>query len=490
MNWNFNMNQIELLTDFYELTMAQGYYFNGPDQKVVFDYFIRKNPFANGYTVFAGLGPLLEKLENFQFDVEAINYLQKLNRFKPEFLDYLKNIEFICDIFAVKEGEIVFPNEPIVVVTGPIIQAQIIESLLLNSLNFQSLIATKTSRIIQSAKGKSVLEFGLRRAQGVDGALSGTRASFIGGCAATSNTLAGKNFNIPVSGTMAHSWVMSFETELEAFERFADLYPDNCILLVDTYDTIKSGIPNAIKIFSQLKHRENANLGIRLDSGDLDDLSRKARQMFNDAGLNQVKIYISSELDELIIDELLNKNCPIDAFGVGTKLITGNPDASLSGVYKLAAKFDKNEDLVRPVIKISDALEKRTNPGFKNVLRFFNAKNQMEADLIYLNSEEEKLIDKIENGKEIRLSHQFEGNENFWVEDYNFAEKLLKPVMVKGKIIQLEKSLTAMKQYKEDRIKSVPDKIKRFVNPHTYTVGLSDDLALVKSKLVTQSQKK
>jgi nicotinate phosphoribosyltransferase len=480
------MKNLALLTDFYELTMMQGYFFNVPDHRVVFDYFIRKNAFGGGYMVFAGLTTLIEKLEQFSFDEEDIDYLRSTGLFEEKFLSYLRNFRFNCDIFSIREGEIIFPNEPIVTVSGPIAEAQLIESFLLNTLNFQTLIATKTARIVQSVGGKSILEFGLRRAHGKDGALSATRAAFIGGCAATSNTLAGKIYNIPVSGTMAHSWIMCFDDELEAFQSYADLYPDNTVLLVDTYDTLKSGLPKAIIVLKKLQQQGHKNFGVRLDSGNLDELSFAARKMLDEAGLPETKIYISSELDESIITEMLNKNCPIDSFGVGTKMVTGYPDSSLSGVYKLSAVLNGKKSF-RPVIKISDNIEKRTNPGSKNVMRFFNSAGLMEADMVYLTSEEKLLVKQIENGYEVKISHQNHHNFDYWAAGYQFAEKLLKPVMLQGRPINPVKDLKMIQNYKNERINLIPDNIKRILGPEEYLTGLSTELFNLKKKMISDS---
>ncbi len=478
------MKNIELLTDLYELTMMQGYFFQKKDEIAVFDYFFRKNPFDGEYSIFAGLAPLLKELEQLSFTTASINYLRSLKLFKEEFLSYLENFEFTCDIYSVKEGEIVFANEPLLEVRGPIMEAQLIESLLLNMLNFQSLIATKTARIVDSAKSKNILEFGLRRAQGIDGALSGSRAAFIGGCSSTSNTLAGKRYNIPVSGTMAHSWVMSFDTEFEAFKKYAEIFPDNCILLVDTFDTLKSGIPNAIKVFKKLKQKGITNFGIRLDSGNLEELSFKAKEMFLAHDLPKAKIFASNELDETIIYELQEKNAPIDAFGVGTKLITANPDASMTGVYKLAAKIEGTR--INPVIKLTDTKAKQSNPGCKNIMRFYNENKQMEADLIYLESEEKSLKKIIESGKDIRFNETNPDFSTIWVEDYFVAEKLLKPVMKNGRIIQNEADLEKIKEYKADQLRTLPKPVKSIVDPQIYVTGLSDGLKKMKDQLTSQ----
>ncbi|RLD16251.1 MAG: nicotinate phosphoribosyltransferase, partial [Caldiserica bacterium] len=365
---------LALLTDFYELTMAQGYYFYQKNRFAIFEVFFRKNPFNGGFNIFAGLQTLVEIILDLRFKKDDIDYLSSLGVFKKEFLDYLKKFKFTGNIYSVEEGEVVFPKEPILRVEAPIIEAQILESIILNIINFQTLIATKTARIFEASRGRAILEFGLRRAQGIDGSISGARASFIGGAVATSNTLSGKIFNIPVKGTMAHSWVMSFRKEIEAFKKYAELYPNSTILLVDTYDT-KKGIRNAIEIFKILRKKGIRNFGIRLDSGDLEYLSKETRRILDKEGFKEAKIVVSNELDEYIINQLIENNSPIDFFGVGTKLITGNPDASLSGVYKIVAK--KEGKKITPVIKISDNPEKITLPGIKNTTRFFSEKGEM-----------------------------------------------------------------------------------------------------------------
>ncbi|MCS7227481.1 MAG: nicotinate phosphoribosyltransferase, partial [Endomicrobia bacterium] len=384
-------NNLFLLTDFYELTMAQGYFIYKKNNEAVFDLTFRRTPFNSGFIIFAGLQPLIENILNFKVEQEDIEYLRSFGIFKPEFLDYLKNFRFSGDIYSVEEGEVVFPKEPILRIHASFIQAQILESIVLNIINFQSLIATKTARIVEVAKGRTVFEFGLRRAQGVDGAISASRAAYIGGAEGTSNVFAGKLYGIPVKGTMAHSWVMSFTTEYESFEKFAKLYPNNVILLVDTYNT-KNGIKNAVKVFKKLKIQGIKNFGIRLDSGDLETLSKYARKVLDKEGFKEAKIVVSNELDEHIIEQLLNRNSPIDIFGVGTKLVTGHPEASLSGVYKIVAQ--KEENIYTPVIKISDTPEKISLPHIKNITRFFSS-TEFLYDIIHLDTEIVTYKDKL-----------------------------------------------------------------------------------------------
>jgi len=472
-----------LLTDFYELTMMQGYFYYKPDLQVVFDMFFRKQPFNGGYSVFAGLEPFIKGLLEFKFTDDDINYLKSFGIFKKKFLDYLKNFKFNGDIYSVEEGEIVFPNEPLIRVHANILEAQLIESFLLNVINFQSLIATKTARIVEEAKGRGVLEFGLRRAQGVDGAISATRAAFIGGASATSNTLAGKIFNIPTKGTMAHSWVMAFTSEIESFEKYSKLYPQKTIILVDTYDTLNSGLPNAIKILKKLKQKGIKKFGIRLDSGDLEYLSKQARYMLDKAGLKEAFIVVSNELNEHIISQLIKTNAPIDFFGVGTHLITAQGDSSFSGVFKLVAKKEKNKFV--PCIKVSNNPEKVTNPGVKNILRLFN-ENFMIGDLIFLNEEEKDLMQKVENKNTIMFFHPFYDYKCVKVNTYNKGKLLLKKILEKGKIVYPFPSLMEIQKRTKTNLKYLHPSNKRLLNPHIYKVSITKKLMNVKINLIKQ----
>ena len=476
-------SNLGLLTDLYELTMIQGYYMTAPEQKAVFDMFFRRQPFNGGFTIFAGLYPLIDTILNLRFTLDDLAYLKSLKIFKNEFLDYLSHFRFSGDIFAVEEGSVVFPNEPLIRVSGKLIEAQLIESILLNFINYQSLIATKTARIVLASNGGKVLEFGLRRAHGVDGAISAARASFIGGASATSNVLAGKLFNIPVSGTMAHSWIMSFEDELTAFERYAEIYPENCILLVDTYDTLKSGIPNAITVFKKLKEKGIKNFGVRLDSGDLDYLSKEAKRLFNVQGLDQVKIYASNELDEWIINQITKNRSPIDAWGVGSKLVTGDKDPFLTGVYKIVAKSDGKK--LMPCIKVSNNPEKMSNPGIKNILRFYDKNNMMLGDLIYLEGEEQ-LIKALKTGKPIRFNHPSIDYAFFTLKDYARAEVLLKPIVKNGKKLRNEPELRKIQEFAKQELDSLDPTYKRLINPHIYKVSISDKLKEMKQKLISK----
>ncbi len=481
------MLNLSLLTDLYELTMMQGYFYESREKRAVFDMFFRKQPFDGGYSVFAGLETLLKSISTLQFNQEEIEYLKSLKIFQRDFLDYLKNFKFTGDIYSVEEGEIVFPNEPLIRIEGKLLEIQLLESLLLNIINFQTLIATKSARVTEAAKGKAVLEFGLRRAQGIDGAISGSRAAFIGGAVATSNVLAGKLFNIPVKGTMAHSWVMSFNSEIEAFEKYSEIYPENSILLVDTYNTLKSGIPNAIKIFKKLRKKGYKNYGIRLDSGDLEYLSKEARKMLDKAGFKEALIIVSNELDEYIINELNNRKAPIDAWGVGTHLITAKGDPSLSGVYKIVAR-EKNGKLV-PTIKISNNPEKISNPGIKNIYRFYDKNNNMIADLLVLIDDKDE-ISKIKKHNIITFYHPDYNFKFFELKNYKSYRELLIPVMKNGKIIYNFPSLPEIQKRCKNNLQSLDETYKRLLNPHIYKVSLSKKLRELKSNLINEEQKK
>ena len=474
---------LALLTDLYELTMMQGYFFNAPTKEAVFDVFFRKAPFGGAFIVYAGLNPLIEVITNLRFSDSDIEYLSSLGLFKKEFLDYLRDFRFSGDIYSVREGEIVFPNEPVFRIHAKIMEAQLLESIVLNFLNFQSLIATKSARVMLSARGAPILEFGLRRAQGIDGALSASRAAFIGGASATSNTLAGKIYNIPVKGTMAHSWIMSFDDEYTAFKVYSELYPHSTILLVDTYDTINLGLPNAIKIFKELKKAGITNVGIRIDSGDLENLTKEARRILDEEGLDNVKIFVSSELDEWIIDELTKAETPIFAYGVGTKLVTGDKESALSGVYKISAKGYKGA--LSPCIKISNDPEKITNPGIKNVLRFYK-NNEMLADLIYLQEEEEELLSKVKSKEVIMLNHPNVDYSYVKLHKYDEAKVLMKKVVEGGKIISYENNLYEIQRYAKESLEHLPKCYKRLVNPSQYRVSISSNLKKIKQELIKE----
>lgn len=472
------MNNKTLLTDLYELTMAQGYFNKGKREEAVFDLFYRTNPCNHGYAIFVGLNQAVEFLNNFNYTEDDLEYLSNQG-FGPEFLDYLRNFEFTGDIFAVPEGSVVFPHEPLMKVKAPILQAQLLETTLLNIINHQSLIATKAARIATAAKDREVLEFGLRRAHGPDAGYYGARSAVIGGCYGTSNVLAGKDFDVNISGTHAHSWIMTFESELEAFRTYANNFPDSCILLVDTYDTLKSGVPNAIKVFKEMKEEgiEPDTYGIRLDSGDLAYLSKQARKMLDDAGLEDAIIVASSSLDEEIITSLDMQNDQIDVFGVGTKLITSSSCPSFGGVYKLSSYADI------PKIKISDNVEKITNPGDKRLLRIYDREtDKMIADLMVLEheqlteEEELELFDPRDTWKKTTLKPG----------SYTIRE-MHQQIFKDGECVYKFPQVNDIKDYCEQEKKTLWEEYKRLINPHIMKVNLSHELYDLKQELLTKN---
>ena len=471
-----------LTTDFYELTMMQGYYLNNENPDVVFDMFYRKNPFDGGYAVFAGLDEMLSELESLNFSANDIAYLKSLNIFDQRFLDYLSTYRFNGDIYAPKEGTTVFPGEPLVRVHTKLIDAQLIESLLLNTINFQTLIATKAMRVCTAAKDGTVMEFGLRRAQGMDGGLSASRAAYIGGCKLTSNTLAGKVFGIPVGGTMAHSWIMAYDSELEAFREFAKTYPNNCILLIDTYDTLGSGIENAIIVGKEQKAK-GLKMGVRIDSGDLSYLARAVRQRLDEAGLEDATICVSNDLTEEIITTLVNDGVPINSWGVGTNLVTGGNQSALGGVYKLAAKR-RPDGSFQPTIKVSNSYAKTTNPGIKQIYRFYGPDDLAIADLITLDDE------VIEPGKDLIFFHPFTDGDLFQLKagKYSRYEKLLNLVMKDGKICMERSSLKDIQAFAKESQSHFHRSYKRLINPHIYKVSLSKKLKELKHDLILETK--
>lgn len=450
-----------LYTDFYELTMAQGYFYCGKkNDKVTFNYFFRTSPFKGGFTVFAGLEDFLDLLEKFTFSDSDISYLKEQG-FRPDFLNYLKKFQFTGNILSVKEGEIVFPNEPILQVEGNVIECQLIESLLLNILNFESLIATKAFRIKLVAGDRIFTDFGLRRAQGF-GALHASRAAIIGGASSTSNVLAGKIYGIPVSGTQAHSWIQSFDTELEAFRTYANAHPENTILLVDTYDTLKSGVPNAIKVGKEMEEKGERMKAIRLDSGDLAYLSKRCRKMLDLAGLNYVKIIASNQLNEHVIKSLLkDQNAQIDAFGIGTELITGKSDAALDGVYKLT------EINGHPKMKISENIEKVTLPGKKQLYRCLDDEGYFYRDAVALAEETEK---------DLKTIYHPIYPERFTQIEKCTKQPLLQFAVKKGENVVDKITPSEIHNYLLSRSSLLPDEHKRFISPHIYKVGITQKL--------------
>lgn len=465
---NFFKDNIGLYLDYYELTMAQGYFLTGRENlQANFDYFFRNNPFNSGYTIFAGLQDLFELISEFTYNNEAIDFLHK-HGFKHEFLDYLLDFKFTGNIYSVQEGEIVFPYEPIIRVEGNIIETQLIESILLNIINFQSLIATKARRLRYSAGKRKLADFGLRRAQGF-AALFASRAAIIGGVDNTSNVYSAFIYDLIPTGTQAHSWIQSFDDELAAFRKFAELYPHNCVLLVDTYDTLKSGVPNAIIIAKEMEQKGYKLSAIRLDSGDLAYLSKKARKMLDDAGLNYIKIIASNQLDEYLIKSLIEQAAPIDAFGVGTNLITGQKDAALDGVYKISTIDHK------PTIKLSEDVSKITLPGIKKIYRYFNGENKFYADCIALENE----IDI-----EVML-HPHDIYKKCKLKDLH-NESLTAQVFKNGVPSIKFKPIKEIAEYSEYRFSLLPDEHKRFEFPHIYKVGLSPNLKQLRDELITK----
>ncbi|HUX37515.1 MAG TPA: nicotinate phosphoribosyltransferase [Rectinemataceae bacterium] len=463
-----------LFTDFYELTMAQGYWKSGRNGRSVFDYFFRRNPFGGGYSVFAGLETFLRGLEDFRFDEEDLAWLDGLGYFDKGFLDYLGKLSFGGDIWAVPEGSIVFPQEPLVRVHADLIQAQLIEGFLLNTLNFQSLIATKSARVWRASNFGSVMEFGLRRAQGIDGALSASRAAFLGGASSTSNSLAGRLLGIPVSGTMAHSWVMSFPREADSFERYAELYPNRTTFLIDTYDTLGSGLANAIATGTKLAAK-GLNFGVRLDSGDIDYLSRQVRAALDAAGLRRAFIVVSNELDEDIIEHLVSAGAPVDHWGVGTHLVTGGSESSFAGVYKLAAIEREGE--LEATMKVSNTPEKSSTPGVKGLWRLYGETGRAEADLLALDREAPQA------GQTLRLHHH---SGDWRHTDFvpTRVEPLLGEVMREGRIVADLPPLAAIRAGLRDRLAAFDGTYLRGLNPHVYKVSLSPALRDLKLCLI------
>jgi len=471
------MRNLTLLTDLYELTMGYGFFKqNKHEEEVVFDLFFRKNKLIT-YSIAAGLEQAIEYLLNWHFDEEDIAYLRSLNLFGEDFLEYLKSMRFTGDVYAVKEGEPVFPGEPILTIKAPMIEAQFAETALLNIINHQTLIASKSAKICRAAKDTTVMEFGLRRAQGPDAGIYGARAAIIGGCKSTSNVIAGQKFGVPVAGTMAHSWIMGYPSEYEAFKAYADAYPDNCLLLVDTYDTLKSGVPNAIKVFKELKEKGHEPKGIRLDSGDFAYLSKRAREALDEAGFPNAKICASGDLDERSISSLLQQGAKIDLWGVGTKLITSEEMPALGGVYKLAAIIGEGGEVI-PKIKLSDNTEKITNPSFKNVFRLFDkATGRALADLITLREE------TIDESEPLTIFHPMEPWKRLTLTDFS-AKSLLEKIVEKGKLIYEFPSIEKVRAYSQEALSAFWDEYLRLDMPHVYKVDLSEKLYHLKNDML------
>jgi nicotinate phosphoribosyltransferase len=474
---------LTLLTDLYEITMMQGYFKTGKQDLAIFDAFYRNNPFDGGYAISAGLEQVIDYIENLHFDKDDIAYLRSLGIFGDDFLEYLANFRFSGDIYAIPEGSIMFPREPMLKVVAPIMEAQLIETAVLNIINHQSLIATKASRVCYAAKGDGVMEFGLRRAQGPDSGTYGARAAVIGGCKGTSNVLAGQLFDVPVLGTHAHSWIMSFPDEYTAFKEYARLYPDACTLLVDTYDTLKSGIPNAIRVFTEMREEGiySKSFGIRMDSGDLAYLSKKARKMLDDAGFPDAIISASNDLDENLIQSLKLQGATITSWGVGTHLITSKDNPSFGGVYKLAAIADENGNFV-PKIKLSENVEKVTNPGNKTIYRIYdNITGKIRADLICLAGE------KFDESQDL---HLFDPNAP-WKKtrlpgDTYHIRELLIPVIKGGKAVYHSPKVMEIRAICEKEKETLWDETMRLVNPHEIHVDLSQKLYDMKTALLEE----
>lgn len=474
---------LTLLTDLYELTMMQGYYEKGQNENVIFDVFFRQNPCNNGYSVCAGLDQVIDYIKNLHFTYDDVDYLRGLGIFKEDFLHYLSGFHFSGDIYAIPEGTVVFPKEPLLKVVAPIMEAQLVETAILNIINHQSLIATKTSRIVFAANGDGIMEFGLRRAQGPDAGLYGARAAMIGGCVGTSNVLAGQMFDVPVMGTHAHSWIMSFPDEYTAFKTYAEMYPDNCTLLVDTYDTLKSGVPNAIRVFQEFKDagKPLIKYGIRLDSGDLAYLSKEARKMLDEAGFPEATICASNDLDEFLLHDLKMQWAAIDSWGVGTNLITSKDCPSFGGVYKLAAIQNEEGEFV-PKIKISENTEKITNPGNKTIYRIYEkASGKIKADLICFADEvidpkqDLLLFDPMDTWKKTKLAGG----------TYNVREILL-PIFKNGECLYKSPTLKEIAAYCREEKDTLWDETKRLFYPHRVYVDLSQKLYAVKQSLLDQ----
>lgn len=478
-NWREKRN-LTMLADFYELTMANGYFANGLKDKIVyFDMFFRDVPEKGGFAIMAGVGQLIEYLDSIRFEEEDIEYLKSKKIFSKELLDYLRDFKFSCDVWAVPEGTPIFPNEPIVIVKGPVIQAQFIETMVLLTINHQSLIATKANRIVRAAQGRPVMEFGSRRAQGYDGAILGARAAYIGGCSGTACTITDREFSIPALGTMAHSWVQLFPSEIEAFRAYARVYPSNCVLLVDTYNVLKSGVPNAIKVFQEeVVSRGYRPAGIRIDSGDITYLSNEARVMLDEAGFHDCKIIASSSLDEYIIRDLLVQGAKVDSFGVGERLITSKSEPVFGGVYKLVAVED--EGRIVPKIKVSENVAKITNPSFKQVYRLFRRDSDKAiADVITLSDE---TIDDTKPYEIFDPEHTWKRKTitNF------YAKKLHIKIFEKGKCTYDTPDLETIKSYCKEQVDTLWKEVLRFDNPHKYYVDLSKELWQIKQSLLQE----
>ncbi len=470
------MENLTMLTDLYQFTMMQGYLVNGcRNKEAVFDVFFRTLPYKGGYALAAGLEQVVEYIENLNFTEEDLAYLRSLNLFDDDFIEELRNFHFHGDIDAVPEGTAVFPYEPLIRIKGRIFETQLVETAILNLINFETLIATKASRVMAAADGGQVMEFGLRRAQGPDAGVLGARAAFIGGCQSTSNVLAGKRYDIPVSGTQAHSWIQCFPSELEAFRAYARTFPDGCILLVDTYNVLESGLPNAIKVGLELEAEGHHFLGIRLDSGDLTYLSKESRRMLDEAGLKDTIIVGSNDLDENTIFAILAQGAPIDAWGVGTHLITSKDSPSLGGVYKLVAEGEAG--VFHPCLKVSENITKITNPGIKKIVRFYDQAGKAMADVIALEDE------VFTTGKPLMIFDPIQTWKRKTLMNFRTRE-LLVPVFRGGKRVYELPKLKDIQTYARNELDTLWDEVKRLTNPHRYIVDLSTNLFDLKNQLL------
>ena len=470
------VRNLTMLTDLYQLTMMYGYFKKGMrENQAVFDLFYRPIDIS-AYAIVAGLEQVIEYIENLHFTEADLSYLRSLHLFDEAFLAYLSDMRFEGELYAMTEGSVAFPYEPLIRVKAPIMQAQFMETALLNIVNHQTLIATKASRVVYAAQGSAVLEFGLRRAQGPDAGIYGARAAVIGGCVSTSNVMTGKLFGVPVGGTHAHSWVMSFPDELASFRAYADVFPQNCVLLVDTYDTLKSGVPNAITVFRELREKGVEPVGIRLDSGDLAYLSKEARRMLDEAGFPQTKIVVSGDLDEELIHDLRAQGSRIDVWGVGTRLITGNDQPALGGVYKLAAEIAGG--VMTPKIKVSENPAKITLPGYKIVKRIYaNATGKAIADLIMLDGE------TIDTGAPLRIFDPNQTWKSMVIENFSVRDMLV-PVFIEGKCVYEKPTLGEICVYAKREMDSLWEESKRLRNPHVYKVDYSQALFDLRNELL------
>lgn len=477
-----NKRNLSMLSDFYEFTMANGYFNNGmKDTVAIFDAFYRSNPDEGGYSIFAGLNDIIDFIENLSFSDEDIEYLRKVGNFSDDFLDYLKDFKFTGDVWSYPEGSVMFPGEPIITVKAPIIECSILETYLLLSMNFNSLVATKTSRIVRAAGKRLVMEFGSRRAQGADASLTGARAAYIAGAPVSSNTLSAKTYGFKPSGTMAHAWIQAFDSEYEAFKTYAELYPDNCILLIDTYDTMNSGLPNAMKVFKEVLVPKGLTGGVRIDSGDLAYLSKEVRKILDENGFTDTKIVASNSLDEFKINSLLSQGAQIDSFGIGERLITSKSDPVFGGVYKLVGIYEDDE--LKSKIKISENVEKITTPGFKKVYRLYDKNTgKAEADYITLRNEE---VD--ENQPLVIFDPLFTWKMKK-MDNYE-ARLMQEPIFENGKLVYKEPSIEEIHEYCQSEMESIWDEVKRFDQPHNYYVDLSQDLWNLKQNLILEAKR-